>query len=221
MDLRGRRHSVEKPIVISLVQLAIAVLYDLRLDRPTSKDPALILVYELKGIGKPSRLSRPPTMEERRALLGCFLISSMFVFIHLQSLRANIGSTSSALRKGGTLRWTAYSDECLRVIETEKEFASDLLLVQLVKLRLISERVVNAPLAGSTVEVDSKYNFRGPPAMFYLKSLESQLQDFKSNIPPELTDNSKLLYSLFDSKIHLHLCRYLVLSRPIQPANTR
>jgi hypothetical protein len=177
---------------MSLVQLAIAILYDLGLDKPPSKDPSLVLAYDLKGTRKPSRLSRSPTMEERRALLGCFLMSSVYVYVHLQLFQANIGRSSSFLRKGDTLRWTAYSDECLRLIETQKEFASDALLVQLVKVRLISEKARDASWSSALAEVD---HFMRPPAMFYVKSLEAQIHDFKSNIPSELTDNSKSFFS--------------------------
>ena len=74
------------------------------------------------------------------------------------------------------------------MIETQKEFASDVLLVQLVKLRLISEKVVDAPWSGAMVESNS---FIRIPAMVYLKSLETQLHDFKSHIPRELVDNGK------------------------------
>ena len=91
------------------------------------------------------------------------------------------------------LRWTMYSDECLRVVETKKEFTSDALLVQLVKLRLISEKMFDVSRSCSMAEVDS---LKGPPAMFYLKSLEAQLNDFKSKIPLELKDNGKLFPNL-------------------------
>ncbi|KAK9257993.1 hypothetical protein V1519DRAFT_455882, partial [Lipomyces tetrasporus] len=181
-----RRHCFERPIIVSLVQLAIAILYDLGLDKPPSKDPALVLSYDLKGTRKPSRLFRSPTMEERRALLGCFLMSSI---------------SSSTFRKGDSLRWTAYSDECLRVIETQKEFASDILLVQLVKLHLISEKVIDIPWSSATAEVD---HCMRPPVMFYLKSLEAQLHDFKSNIPGELTDNKTLLMELYNTELNIH-----------------
>jgi hypothetical protein len=192
MVFRDRRHCFERPILISLVQLAIAIVYDLELDKPPSKDPDLILAYDLKGARKPSRLSRSPTMEERRALLGCFLMSSVYVYAYLRLFQANIGRSSSYLRKGETLRWTAYLDKCLRVIEIQKEFASDALLVQLVKLRLISEKATDVPWSGAMAEVD---HFMRPPAMFYLKSLEAQLDNFKSNIPSELMNNSKSFFS--------------------------
>jgi hypothetical protein len=79
MRHRDRCYSFEKPVLIPLVQLAIAVLYDLGLDKAPSKDPALSIAYEMKGILKPPGLSR--TMEERRALLGCFLMSSVQVYM--------------------------------------------------------------------------------------------------------------------------------------------
>lgn len=79
---RDRRHFFERSILISLVQLAIAILYDLGIDKPPSQDPALLnLAYDLKGMGKPSISLKSPTMEERRALLGCFLMSSVYVCV--------------------------------------------------------------------------------------------------------------------------------------------
>lgn len=74
---RDRRHFFEGSILVGLVQFAIAILYDLRLNKPPVMDPALILACGLKGIGDTSKLSKARTIEERRALLGCFLMSSM------------------------------------------------------------------------------------------------------------------------------------------------
>lgn len=64
-------------MLTGLVQLAITILYDLGLDKPPSRDPAITLAYDLKGMRKPLRLSKSPTNEERRALLGCYLMSSV------------------------------------------------------------------------------------------------------------------------------------------------
>ena len=115
--------------MISFTQLAIAILYDLGLDKQHSKNAALMLAFDLKGSGKPSGVSWTPTMEERRALLGCFLISSVHVYFRSLLSQANICRSCSTLRKGSTLPWTAYSNQCLQVIEAEKEFESDVLLV--------------------------------------------------------------------------------------------
>jgi hypothetical protein len=81
---RDRRYLYGKPVFVSLVQLAIAILYDLGLDKAPPKDPGMVLAYDLKGAAKPSGIPRVPVMEERRALLGCFLMSSVQVYIRLQ-----------------------------------------------------------------------------------------------------------------------------------------
>ena len=74
------------------------------------------------------------------------------------------------------------------MMETQNELVSDILLVQQVKLRLISERMTGAPWSSAMMQVDDSTN---PPAVFFIRSLESQLHAFKSGIPSELADNSK------------------------------
>lgn len=74
------------------------------------------------------------------------------------------------------------------MIDNEKEFPSDALLVQLVKLYLITEKVMKAPWSGNFAEEGC---VAGPSAVFYLRSLESQLHDFKSSMPEELRENSE------------------------------
>ena len=54
-------------------------MYDLGLDAPPSKDLALMLAFNLKGGGKQLSSPKVLTLEERRALLGCFLMSSVYV----------------------------------------------------------------------------------------------------------------------------------------------
>jgi hypothetical protein len=91
------------------------------------------------------------------------------------------------------MRWTAYLNECLHILENTNEIDSDATLVQLVKLRLISERIsdLSGPSADAELDLAAK-----PPMNFYLKSVESQLRAFRSNIPIHLSNNSKLLPSM-------------------------
>ena len=74
---RDHCYCLEKPILTSLVHNAIAVMYDLGLDKPPSEDPGVRLAYELKGSQKPPGHTRAETLDERRALLGCYLLSSV------------------------------------------------------------------------------------------------------------------------------------------------
>jgi hypothetical protein len=72
------------------------------------------------------------------------------------------------------------------VIEVTKEYESDILLAQIVKARLVCEKVMLAPWHNPILDAD---NVPRPPAIFYLNTLERQMQDFKHNIPVELQDN--------------------------------
>jgi hypothetical protein len=90
--------------------------------------------------------------------------------------------------------WTTYLTECLHVLETVKEFESDAVLVQLVKLRQVYERV-NDMAISSAVADD-----RAPtttPIVFYLTSLESQLQSISSKILTDTPTNGKSALLLF------------------------
>ncbi|OJJ42586.1 hypothetical protein ASPZODRAFT_125305 [Penicilliopsis zonata CBS 506.65] len=105
---RHREH--KEALATNLIQQAVAIVYELGLHEPPPKDPAVRLAYDVKCILQPVRLTRRETVEERRALLACYTLSS--------------------------LPWTAYLDECVSTLEAHKE-ADDLLLCQLAKLRLI------------------------------------------------------------------------------------
>lgn len=95
---------------------------------------------------------------------------------------------SSYFQRVDALRWTSYLDECVTVLAETGEHPSDILLIQLVKLQLISEKVGQAPwndgygdATGSTAAAPT----------FYLKALQAQLQDLKVKIPHEIQRNSK------------------------------
>lgn len=99
-----------------------------------------------------------------------------------------ISSRTSYFLKSEGLRWTAYSSECLRVIEGTRELESDILLVQILKSRLLFDKVRMAPWHDSVADIS--YTVK-PSDTFYLNALEKQLLELKSNIPVELQDNGK------------------------------
>ncbi|KAL4738265.1 hypothetical protein BDV11DRAFT_190010 [Aspergillus similis] len=178
-----RHYCVDKTISTSLVQLAIAVLYDLGLDKPPSQDSVAMITYEWKGVNKPPRRSRFANAEECRALLGCFLLSTVPMF----------------MGRGDSLRWTPYTDECVRFLEQQNESPTDSFLIQLVKLRLIARKALDYPSPTNVAES----SYLRPQATAYLRSLQAQLRDFKSNIPGELT-NKYLLLELHAAQIIIY-----------------
>jgi hypothetical protein len=82
------------------------------------------------------------------------------------------------------MRWTPYLAECLRVLEEEKDYPTDLLLVYLVRVQLICNK--GASSTWDDIFGDSAAQV---PPNFYAKTLKSQLDDLERSIPPELKSN--------------------------------
>jgi hypothetical protein len=72
-DARTNCHILQKPALSMFTQLAISLVFDLNLNRPISGQASTLYMtmYDYK---EPPRLR---TLEERRAVLGTFLLSSM------------------------------------------------------------------------------------------------------------------------------------------------
>lgn len=183
----GHYHIHDKPIISQATQLAMALLGNLGLNKPPLKESTQ-MVLNLDARGCPIKPFSPSTRttEERRAVLGCFLLSSV---------------VSSYFQRLDALRWTPYLDECLAVLAENKEHPTDLLLVHLVKLQLLAEKVSQAPWHEG--HGDAIGPTRAPP-IFYLKALQAQLQDFKANISPEIRRNEILLLHLYSMELKVH-----------------
>jgi hypothetical protein len=96
-------------------------------------------------------------MEERRAMLACFMLSSVM---------------SQFFAKTETLRWTPHLDESLDMLSTSPN-SFDRVLFNLVRFHLIRERATGA-----------SYSDKVPPS-HYLTALRSQLNDVKRSVSPE------------------------------------
>jgi hypothetical protein len=59
----------------------MVMVFDLRLNKPPRKDPATIFHEGLNESNKEEGPVATRPMEERRAVLGCFVLSSMYVTI--------------------------------------------------------------------------------------------------------------------------------------------
>ncbi|CAI7619752.1 unnamed protein product [Penicillium viridicatum] len=101
------------------------------------------------------------TLEERRAVLGCYLISS---------------SAALAISRIDPMRWTPHMEESLSILTEAKECPQDELLVALVKIHLVLDRVYQLRRDGEI--------FVSLP--FYLDSFKNQLDTVKGQIPPHL-----------------------------------
>jgi len=73
-------------------------------------------------------------------------------------------------------------EESLRVLEQEKEGPQDELLATLVRIQLVADKAYN-------LQRDEEKNIT--PTVFYVKSLQSQLNTVKQQIPPHLQQHSE------------------------------
>ncbi|KAH8810878.1 hypothetical protein F5884DRAFT_672828 [Xylogone sp. PMI_703] len=161
----------DKPFRALFSQLAISLVFDLGLNKPIPKDNQLLPCGT-------SKFSSHRTMEERRAVLGCFLITS---------------SISLFLHKVDTLRWTPHMDECLQILEQKRECPNDEILVQQVRLALIAEK------SNQVASLDEA------AASLYHESLQLQLQGIKADILSNFQENKVLLLHLYSTELEVAL----------------
>jgi hypothetical protein len=170
------------PIITNLIQLAIAIIADLGLNKPLAKCPQhMILSYDARGCPKPVHPSKR-TMEERRAVVGVFWLSSV---------------VSTYFKRIDSLRWTPYLNECLNMLVENQECSSDLLLSYLVRLQLLDEKSYEGTWHDN---VDGSRSPNSITMRFYMQALLSQLEEIKKSITPELQQNQTLLLSLYSTE---------------------
>ncbi|KAL4863406.1 hypothetical protein BDV12DRAFT_202130 [Aspergillus spectabilis] len=179
--LADRFHTYGKCPSMSLVHLAVSIMYDPALDKTPSFDAGLRLMYDIKGMDKSSVPPRAPGLHEKRAFLGCFIA------INTWNEREP--------------KWTPVFDQSLRALADQKEPPSDMVLVPLVKLRLVTES------ATEYLNLNASYGSESlsrPDAAAALKSLEAQLRAVKAHIPSGLEENKTLLLELHHTSATIH-----------------
>jgi hypothetical protein len=77
------------------------------------------------------------------------------------------------------MRWTPYLNECLQKLSEAKEYATDELLVYLVRVQLLCDRVMGADIPPVVVPQD-----------VYVQIFQSQLDELQKSIPESLQSNS-------------------------------
>ncbi|PWY70281.1 hypothetical protein BO70DRAFT_299324 [Aspergillus heteromorphus CBS 117.55] len=158
-------------------EFAKTVVFELTLNKPPLSDGAL-LICNLQ----PTPEEVPPappvrTMEERRAVLACFLLTSM---------------VSLFLQKIDPLRWTPHMDECLHVLSEHPECLNDEVLIHQVRLQLINEKIHLSDWHGGLAATHEPLK---APTSLYLHAMESQLG---------AAQNKLSLHSQRYKIIHLH-----------------
>ena len=126
------------------------------------------------------------SLEERRAVLGCFLITSWYVnHSELKGMYDGtnklISSVALTMFRIDALRWTPHMEESLQILTDAKECPEDELLVTLVRIQLVMDKVHHH-------RRDSDGQL---PSLMYTKSFQAQLEAVRNQIPQSLKQQSK------------------------------
>lgn len=130
------------------------------------------------------------SLEERRAFLGLIYLSSMYVFRLLCYSPLMCHRLSLYVQSMEPLRYVKYTENCLEILRDVQEYPSDLYLVQLMKLQVIT-REINDALPRDSMGIAL---ISGSTSL-YIKNLQTKLNVFQERVPISLRENRKTLYS--------------------------
>ncbi|KAJ5538119.1 hypothetical protein N7494_007598 [Penicillium frequentans] len=153
-------------------QLAMSLVFDLRLNKPLPDDPNMLPVGGNCLVSGGS--ARP--LEERRAVLGCFVMSSI---------------VSSYFAQIDEMQWTPYMTECLDVLSLSPESPYDEMFTHQVRLQRVAGEVESAKLTMAS------------PPPFYLSVLQMKVNDIKTKISPCLQQEVPLLASVYYTELSM------------------
>ena len=174
--------------VTPLTQLAISIVFDLGLNKAPEEPRGHISFRAATRCKPPSaRPVTPPrrarTLEERRAVLGCYLLSSTF---------------ASTLRRMDSLNWTPAMDETLSLLSDQPEWPGDTVLALQVKLQLLKLEAQNMGQSQGTWPFgNSAYNLPSNalnPSL--LRGFEAKLRELESQFPTDRAERG--MFSPFD-----------------------
>ncbi|KAF5137108.1 hypothetical protein E5D57_000883 [Metarhizium anisopliae] len=125
----------------NLLHLALALATDLRLDKSPESSAATIRsqlgeAWTALHQGGPSRLGIPHTLDDQRAVLGLYHLSSLI---------------SALFKRGPRFPWTPYLSQCCDALASAREHPSDALLAALVRIQHIADGAYSIlPTPGGT-----------------------------------------------------------------------
>ncbi|KAL4808101.1 hypothetical protein BDV18DRAFT_134262 [Aspergillus unguis] len=171
------------------MQMATGLVIDLALNRPPPKAPDIPGAQFIKTGSSWCRpwISLVRTNEERRAVLGCFLVCS---------------AVSHTLGRTDSMGFTPHMQECLEILAESHEAPTDSLLVQLVRSQLVVDKVTKD--LGYGMDEASSSDYRQAPVAFYLKGLQSEIKDIRNHIPSDCFQKDVILLHLYHSETTIY-----------------
>jgi hypothetical protein len=99
-------------------------------------------------------------------------------------------SVANYLHRMEPISFTPYMDDCLRILQEEKEAPTDALLIQLVRVQLIRDKASSLIKIGPT-PISGTTNPLYVSGDFHIQTLVSQLEEVDKSIPETVKSNGK------------------------------
>ncbi|KAK2594267.1 hypothetical protein QQS21_008046 [Conoideocrella luteorostrata] len=164
----------------NLVSLAMSLVGDLGLNYPPGvREQARLMV------AKPDEPSGR-TNEERRALLGVWFVS------------CNI---SIIFNRVESLRYTSYVQECMRVLENEREYDSDITLLYLVRVQRLTERIFE--FSSKDKGEEDIPGMPPAPTSAYVAAFQNEIDRMRDSLPPRLQNDHIIQTYLNTARLRL------------------
>ncbi|KAJ5724055.1 hypothetical protein N7488_002090 [Penicillium malachiteum] len=156
--------------VSRFTQLAVGLVFDLRLNKPQQQESHMLP-------GKALSETQENTLEEKRAVLGCWMMSSV---------------VSSYLKQIDPLQWTPYMNECLETLAKSSESINDEIFVHQVRFQRV---------AG---EIDEMKHTGKARSSFYIMSLQHRIDAIKGYMSARVVKDRILLSSLYYTDMSIY-----------------
>ncbi|KAI0842745.1 putative C6 transcription factor [Hypoxylon sp. FL0890] len=161
-----------------LIMLAMSIVGNLRLNKPLPQDVHMIGPLTPGFVGRKCEIEDPEQrhLERQRAVLGCFLLSSII---------------SSYYAQTDAMCWTPQMEEGLRAIALNKDCPTDEAFSFQVRLQVLAQRTVHLR---EQREANSPHvTTTALPAFIYLNALQRQVHELREAIPSGLEPQEILI----------------------------
>lgn len=86
------------------------------------------------------------------------------------------------------MRYTSYVKECITMLENEREYETDVVLVFLLRIQYLTQRISELNPRDNTVEEFSS-TLKAPTAV-YVSVFQNELDELRSSLPENLKNDS-------------------------------
>ncbi|KAI1115790.1 hypothetical protein F5Y14DRAFT_104164 [Nemania sp. NC0429] len=164
-------HLCYKPTMTACMGLAISLVSDLRLDKPSQEDdPRILNCFKSQDFVR-IPFSTVRTNEERRATLACYVFCS----------------SGSAFLRCSWMRWTNHMEDSLKILATNPEWEGDQILVLMVRIQRLADSIHQTQTAWAS-DADTCGTTK-PPVNIYVKYYRQSLQTIRDQLPETLKNN--------------------------------